>query len=127
MDISDIELEESNIQKLNNLIDDYLCRRRNFDLSLKFGNGAHITCRPYKAHWLVTRFQDYVEVKEDSYNSFIEAFDNFKKMCLAGLREEIKKIDDSDNNKNKTPLTRIYLNKSSHNQETEIQNENRCS
>jgi len=86
--ISDeIELEDSSIQKLDKEIDEYLCHRRNFELSLKFGDSSVVSCVPYKASWLVTIYRNSIEYKQKQLNYFSEAFKKFQEFCIEELKE----------------------------------------
>lgn len=86
--ISDeIELEDSSIQKFDKEIDEYLCHRRNFELSLKFGDSSGVSCVPYKASWLVTIYHNDIEYKQEQLNYFPEAFKKFQEFCTEELGE----------------------------------------
>ena len=63
-----------------NNIDDFLCVERNLKLEMVLGE-YKISIVPYKAHFLVTVYENGIEIYQDSFNYWSESFDKFKDLC----------------------------------------------
>ena len=81
-------MSELKSKKLTNEVDEYLCHRRFFHLSLKFGDTSSVTCEPYKASWLISHYQNYNLKRQERVNEWREVLVKFREFCIIALMEE---------------------------------------
>jgi len=78
----------SKSKQLTSEVDEYLCHRRFFHLSLKFGDTSSVVCEPYKASWLISHYQNYELKRQERVNEWREVMVKFREYCILALTEE---------------------------------------
>lgn len=80
-----IKLEQSDIEKLSENIDEYLCHRRKFSLKISTID-VEIEATPYKADWLISCYSIKSGlIEQHRVPNFEEAFKLFQKLSVRYL------------------------------------------
>ena len=83
-----IKLEQSDIEKLSENIDEYLCHRRNFSLKITTSD-IKIEVIPYKADWLISCYNNNSDLIEQvRAATFEEAFKMFQQLSVVYLQNK---------------------------------------